>query len=372
MKVNPDIFFKFHEGKFIVWNYRAHEQYELTLPYVQRLYELGTDSAPKHEVQHSAPQSSPPGTTLPLPAQIDQELAAADLVSSGYPAAHWGWDSLSHIFHFGTNSRLPTGGALPREDSSAAYIEHCEAMDANAPVVIPAVTGDAFELPAPDVECLKKVSLWDALLARRTTREFSGEPIGLPVVSNLLHATFGAVHGPDRSDVDVYGIRSYGYRRTSPSGGGLQSVEPYLINFTISGLPTGIYHYHSIDHKLTRIEGEFPASDLGPLLGGQNFANDLGFAIFMVARFDKMWWKYPHSRSYRVALMDVGHLSQTFHLACTGYALRSWLTAAFYDEEIARRLRIDPSCQAVMLMVGAGTGEGRAINQAILEVLRSR
>jgi SagB-type dehydrogenase family enzyme len=92
----------------------------------------------------------------------------------------------------------------------------------------------------------------------------------------------------------------------------------------------------------------------------------------MVARFDKMWWKYPHSRSYRVALMDVGHLSQTFHLACTGYALRSWLTAAFYDEEIARRLRIDPSCQAVMLMVGAGTGEGRAINQAILEVLRSR
>jgi hypothetical protein len=70
--------------------------------------------------------------------------------------------------------------------------------------------------------------------------------------------------------------------------------------------------------------------------------------------------------------MDVGHLSQTFHLACTGYALRSWLTAVFYDEEIARRLRIDPGCQAVMLMVGAGTGEGRAINQAILDVLRTR
>lgn len=187
-----------------------------------------------------------------------------------------------------------------------------------------------------------------------------------------MHATFGAVHGPDRSDIDGYGIRSYGYRRTSPSGGGLQTAEPYLVNFTISGLPTGIYHYHSIDHELTRIEGEFPAADLGPLLSGQNFANDLGFAIFMVARFEKMWWKYPHSRSYRVALMDVGHLSQTFHLACTAYALRSWLTAAFYDDEIARRLRIDPTRQSVMLMVGAGTGDGRPINQTILDILRSR
>jgi hypothetical protein len=33
--------------------------------------------------------------------------------------------------------------------------------------------------------------------------------------------------------------------------------------------------------------------------------------------------------------MDVGHLSQT------------WLTAAFYDEEITKRLRLDPARQAL-------------------------
>jgi SagB-type dehydrogenase family enzyme len=358
MKVNPYIFLKFHEDKLIVWNYGAHEQFELTLPYLQRLYELGTGSSPEIEV--------------PEAAQIDGELADADLVAPAYPTSHWGWDSLSHIFHFGTNSRLPGSGALPREDSSAAYVEDCEAIGDDAPPVIPPLTGELIALPPPDVQALKQLSLWDALKARRTTREFTGAPIDLAVVGNILYTTFGAVHGPDRDDVDVYGIRSYGYRRTSPSGGGLQTAEPYLINFTISGLPTGIYHYHSLDHTLTRIEGEFPAADLGPLLAGQNFANDLGFAIFMVARFDKMWWKYPHSRSYRVALMDVGHLSQTFHLACTGYALTSWLTGVFYDDEIARRLRIDPAREAVMLMVGAGTGEGRAINQAILDALHTR
>ncbi len=67
--------------------------------------------------------------------------------------------------------------------------------------------------------------------------------------------------------------------------------------------------------------------------------------------------------------MDVGHLSQTFHLACTGYGLKSWLTAVFYDEELAKRLRLDPTRQAVMLMVGAGKGDGEAISSAILKVL---
>jgi SagB-type dehydrogenase family enzyme len=369
MKVNPEIFFKFHDGKFVVWNYRSHEQYELTAPYLQRLYELGTAGAAEPA---GAPAAEPAPEPAPEPTQIDRELVAADLVAASYPSARWGWDSLSHIFHIGTNARLPDGAALPRDDSSEGYLEYCSTMDDHEPAVIPALTGEVFRLPPPDVAALQRVSLWDALLARQTTREFTAGPIALEVASTILYATFGAVHGPDRSDVDHYGIRSYGYRRTSPSGGSLQTAEPYLVNLTITGLPAGIYHYHSIDHKLTRIDGELPAADLGPLLAGQNFANDLGFAIFMVARFDKMWWKYPHSRSYRVALMDVGHLSQTFHLACTGYALRSWLTAVFYDEEIARRLGLDPACQAVMLMVGAGTGDGKVVGSAILDALRAR
>lgn len=364
MKVNPNIFFKFHDGKFVVWNYRAHEQFELTWPYVQRLYAIGTEA--------TGTGGTPDVPVGPEPGQVDQELRAADLIGPAYPVASWGWDSLSHIFHFGTNSLLADDAALPRIDSSEAYIDYCTSMDPEEPAVIPALTGEVFALPAPDVARLKAVSLWDALVTRKTSREFSGESVELDAVSNILYATFGAVHGPDRRDVDAYGIKSYGYRRTSPSGGSLQMAEPYLINLTISGLAPGVYHYHSIDHKLTRIEGELPAADLGPLLAGQNFANDLGFAVFLVARFDKMWWKYPHSRSYRVALMDVGHLSQTFHLACTGYALHTWLTAVFYDEEIAKRLRLDPTRQAVMLMVGAGKGDGKAISPQIIDALRGR
>jgi len=363
VKVNPELFFKFHDGKFIAWNYRAHEQFELTLPYVQRLYEIAMRGASAQE---------PEPTAAPARDEIDSDLHAAALVAPSFPEVEWGWDSLSHIFHIGTSLRLPVGADLPREDCSAGYVDQCEALGDQVPDVIPAITGDVIRLPAADVEPLRRISLWDALIARRTAREFSGEPIPLETVAAILHATFGAVHGADRDDVEGYGIRSYGYRRTSPSGGGLQVTEPYLVNLTITGLRAGIYHYHAIDHTLTRIPSEFAPADLGPLLAGQNFANQLGFAIFLVVRFDKMWWKYPHSRSYRIALMDIGHLSQTFHLACTAYQLSSWLTGAFYDEEITRRLALDPHHHGVMLMIGAGTGHGRAINQAILDALRAR
>lgn len=355
MQVNPDLMFLFHDGKFVAWNYRAHEQFELTLPYLLRLHAIGTRAEGES-----------------AEAAIDRDLAEADLIGASYPVGHWGWDVLSHVFHVGTNARLDSGAELPREDSSASYINYCRTMDPEAPAVVPAIAGETFALPAPNLDGLRRTSLWDALVRRKTTREFAAEPIDLGAASDILFATFGAVHGPDRSDVASFGIQSYGYRRTSPSGGSLQTAEPYLVNFTIAGLPTGIYHYHSLEHRLTRLPGSLAAADLGPLLAGQNLANDLGFAVFMVARFDKMWWKYPHSRAYRVALMDVGHLSQTFHLACTGYSLNTWLTAVFYDEEICARLGLDPTRQAPLIVVGAGKGEGKAIHPAMIEALKAR
>src|SRR4051812_47293383 len=153
MKVNPDVFFKFHDGKFVVWNYRAHEQFELTLPYLQRLYAIGTA------------QSQSPAQPPPAPAQIDAELQDAGLVSASYPTAPWGWDSLPHIFHGGPSGRLAPAPALPGDDSSESSLEYCGTMDPPEPAVIPALDGERFALPAPDVERLKRLSLWDALIA---------------------------------------------------------------------------------------------------------------------------------------------------------------------------------------------------------------
>src|SRR5260364_341229 len=79
----------------------------------------------------------------------------------------------------------------------------------------------------------------------------------------------------------------------------------------IRGLAPCFYHYRSHQHKLSVVQDSFDPALLGPLLGQQNFANDLAYGIFIVSRFHKLWWKYPHSRAYRVALLDIGCLIQT-------------------------------------------------------------
>lgn len=64
----------------------------------------------------------------------------------------------------------------------------------------------------------------------------------------------------------------------------------------VDGLTPGIYHYRSHKHELSAVRGDFESSTLGKLLCAQTFANDLSYGIFVTSRFDRMWWKYPHSR----------------------------------------------------------------------------
>jgi hypothetical protein len=122
-------------------------------------------------------------------------------------------------------------------------------------------------------------------------RCFRREELDLTTVSNALYATFGAVHGRERDDLRDLGLMPVGYRRTSPSGGGLHPSEPYLVAMRVNGLEPGIYHYSSAGRHLTAVGPTLPPGQLGELLCAQNFAEDLAYGIFGVSMFSKMWWR---------------------------------------------------------------------------------
>ncbi|WP_084009967.1 SagB/ThcOx family dehydrogenase [Pandoraea oxalativorans] len=163
---------------------------------------------------------------------------------------------------------------------------------------------------------------------------FLNRPVSLQDVADTLWTTFGAVHGSSRTDLSQLGMRSVGYRRTSPSGGSMQPSEPFLVALNVSGLSPGVYHYRSIRHELSYV-GDAPSDDtVCRLLCGQTVAKELAYGVFVTSRFDKLWWKYPHSRAYRVALMDVGCLAQTFQLVSTALGIQSWATGYFIDTDV--------------------------------------
>jgi len=347
-KCNLLFFIKIIDGKLILWDYRRHAQYEISLAHIQRLLEISRGS----EVSGS---------------KMDRDIIASRVLKEdGRNFEAWGWDCLSQMFHIGTQIVLEEGGELPSDDSYEGYVAYCASIASNIPEMNYNREGELIDLPIASGTFPATPMLADALITRRTCRSFIKEPVMLQTVADALYWTFGAVHGTTREDMQEVGLQPVGYRRTSPSGGSLQPSEAYLVALRVAGLRPGVYHYRATAHQLTLVTEHIDGETLGRLLCAQMFARNLGFGIFVTSRFDKMWWKYPHSRAYRVALLDVGCLAQTFQLVTTGLGLRSWLTGYFLDREINRLLAVDEVNESVLFFLGAGAGEDTAFSPEMM------
>lgn len=260
---------------------------------------------------------------------VDKTIASGCLGHTDPPA--WGWDCLSRIFHIGTQIGLRPGESMPEGDACRGYIEYCASIVHQIPELKVERPGKVVALPPPDLSALGDTTLRQALHERQTCRSFDAKALPLGEVSTALWATFGTVHGETREDLEARGLVPIVYQRTSPSGRCLHPSEAYLVAMRVSGLTPGIYHYRSHRHELSIVQQGFAPHELGPLLCAQTFANDLSYGVFVTCRVDKMWGKYPHSRAYRVALLDIGCLTQTFQLVCAARGIQSWPTGYFTD-----------------------------------------
>jgi SagB-type dehydrogenase family enzyme len=337
------------DGKLILWNYARHEQFEIDIPHLERILALSAGAAP-------------------MAGPIDATIAQSGCLGETDPDA-WGWDCLSRIFHVGTQIRLEPGQALPESDGYRGYTAFCASLADKIPSLLVERPGRIFTLPQSNLSALGPMPLRQALHERRTCRDFNAEPLPLHDVSTTLWATFGAVHGNQRADLEAEGLMPIGYRRTSPSGGSLHPSEAYLVALRVEGLPPGIYHYRAHRHELALMTKPCSAGRLGALLCTQSFAADLSYGVFVTTRFDKMWWKYPHSRAYRVALIDIGCLTQTFQLACAARGIQSWPTGYFLDEEVNKLLELDNEIESAMFFLGAGRGTS-AVPREVANTIR--
>ncbi len=75
-----------------------------------------------------------------------------------------------------------------------------------------------------------------------------------------------------------------------------------------------LYHYNAAKHSLDFINENISDSEISQIIDGQCFSKNSSINVFLTTRFELSDWKYPVSRTYRVTLMDVEHLSQTFNL----------------------------------------------------------
>ena len=350
--VNPSLFLFTENNAIYLWDYANGVQFEVEERYLGRIAQIATNPA-------VAPD-----------AELDEELKANHIIAEKpFPRSEWGFGKPAEIFHFATrHPHFSLSESTPKE-FTAAYVQSCEDQFSDAEYD-PRVRreGPRIALPSPDLERLRALSLWECLKARRSCRTFDGRPVSLAEISTILYATFGEVHGP-WTHLTENGLRELGIRRTSPSGGGIHSSQAYLIAMNVEGLEAGVYFYNGDVNDLTLMSSIDVSTSLPGYLGGQPFVSGAGAGIFVTSVLSRVWKKYPGSRAYRVPLLDIGHLSQTFHLTAAALGLQSWLTAAFDDEQISALLKISDSTENPFLFLALGHGSGDQLWPELLNYL---
>ena len=109
------------------------------------------------------------------------------------------------------------------------------------------VTGESpSTIALPQVDRHGGMPLMEALAARRSSREFSPDPLPLPLLAGLLWAAFG-VNRPEGG-------------RTAPTAINPQEIEVF------AALPTGAYLYEAAEHALMLVSATDVAAG-NPLSG---------------------------------------------------------------------------------------------------------
>jgi SagB-type dehydrogenase family enzyme len=187
------------------------------------------------------------------------------------------------------------------------------------------------------------------LLARKTHRDFSRKPIPLSTISTLLHHTWGVT---GTIDAPPFGRL---FHKTSPSAGARHPCEVYMLALRVGGLAQGLYHYDGLHHRLARIGPASVVKKAALYAADQEFVADASAVFIMTAVFPRVLWKYRFARSYRVVLLDAGHLCQTFCLVATWLGLAPFCTAALRDTMIEKGLGLDGIRESVLYLAAVGT-----------------
>ena len=108
--------------------------------------------------------------------------------------------------------------------------------------------------------------------------------------------------------------------RAHPSGGALYPIETYLVALAVEGLAAGVYHYHAPDNCLEPVSLGARPDQFGPLVLTATARLDAAALVVLSARWEQPIAKYGE-RSYRVMLLDAGHVAQNLLLVATALGL---------------------------------------------------
>ena len=177
---------------------------------------------------------------------------------------------------------------------------------------------DQTELVLPGPRYDSNISLEQTLLKRRSVRDYTGEPLTLHEVSQLLWAAQGTT--------DPRGLR------TAPSAGALYPLELYVVAGNVKSLSPGVYHYEP-GHQLAKTADGDKRAGLAAAALGQGCIKDGAINIIFTAVYERTTQKYGE-RGIRYVHMEAGHAAQNVYLQAVALNLGTVVIGAFHDDKV--------------------------------------
>ncbi len=184
-------------------------------------------------------------------------------------------------------------------------------LPSDAGATRPAAKGDVVELPAFEKD--GTVTLEQALLRRKTERDFTGDPLTLDQVSRILWATTGV----NRTDG----------HRTTPS-----AVASYPIDLYVA-LQDGVYLFKTKEHRLERVLSDDIRSKVPSIQPGLKRA---GMTLIYCVQEEKS----KGESAMRWADIEIGCMVQNTFLQAAAMGLGSCVFGLVSYKKVAELLGI--------------------------------
>lgn len=186
-----------------------------------------------------------------------------------------------------------------------------------------------------DVNYRIEGNVTDAFIHRRTSWSFENE-IDKEQLFKILINSFGGIE-------DWNGDRPF-RKRTYPSGGALYAIRPYILINNVNGLESNtLYYFDGDTNQLQLINNNIDASKMyrytSMTYSHIKSYDQASVYVFFTANLTETIPKYG-LLSYRLALLETGHMSENLMLCCSALSLASVPFGGIFEAKLNEYLMI--------------------------------
>lgn len=139
----------------------------------------------------------------------------------------------------------------------------------------------------------------------------------------------------------VGGILGEHLIKAHPSGGARHPLECYVVAKHLNGMPGGVYHFKSTDHRLRPVPDAGAPEEIDTICFGKGGIATAAAVVVVTCRWLRHSWKYRYPRSYRMIMLELGHLVQTFNFTATARGLGAYHCPSIDDAAMLEFLGLD-------------------------------